>query len=300
MTIPPDSAPQPLVSVVVPTFGCGDLLEAALRSVLAQSFVHFELIVVDDGTSPPVALPDALSDPRLRLLRHERNRGAAAARNTGVAAARAPWIAFLDADDLWREDKLERQLAGAVAGEGGLVAWASGFRMTGRTVKDRRALVPAEASAVEEFASGCWFCPGSTLLVRKDVFDRVGPFDERLPRLEDYDWFLRFARASGMLRVNPEVLADIRVGGRPSPDKVRAAAALIRAKYVAGGSLDLGAGAQRRLTAYLALEEAACYRNAGAFGAMALALARSFVAVPRARLHLGALWRAAPDGGPGS
>jgi glycosyltransferase involved in cell wall biosynthesis len=287
---------SPLVSVVVPTLGGGELLEAALRSALAQTFGDIEVVVVDDGTNTPVSLPPGTADdPRVRLLRHEQNRGAAAARNTGVAAARAPWIAFLDADDIWREEKLERQFAAASARESGLLAWVTGFRMTGRTVKDRRALVPAGATGVTDFANGCWFCPGSTLLVRRAAFERVGPFDESLPRLEDYDWFLRFGLAGGALAVEPHVLADIRVGSRPSSAKVRRSVALMRLKYdPQRGGLDLGAAGRHRLDAYLALEEAAAHRNAGEFGRMVLALARSFASLPRPRLHLAPLWTRAP------
>jgi len=103
-----------LVSVITPAFVAERFLDATLASVQAQSFADWECLVVDDcspdGTAE-VARRAAERDPRIRLLRHDSNLGAAVARNTGLAAARGRYVAFLDADDLWLPQKLERQLA---------------------------------------------------------------------------------------------------------------------------------------------------------------------------------------------
>lgn len=101
---------SPRVSVVVPCFNYGRFVAEAVASILAQSFRDFEVIVVDDGSTDDT--PDVLrriTDPRVRVLR-QANQGCAAARNAGRALARGEFLAFLDADDLWRPTYLERQM----------------------------------------------------------------------------------------------------------------------------------------------------------------------------------------------
>lgn len=102
---------SPLVSVILPTFNRSELLYLACQSVLSQSYRNLELIVVDDASTEDLQpVIDRLEDDRVRMLRHERNRGAAAARNTGIADAKGAFIAFQDSDDLWLPGKLERQV----------------------------------------------------------------------------------------------------------------------------------------------------------------------------------------------
>ena len=94
---------HPAVSIILPTYNRVDTLERAVRSVKAQTFGDWELIVVDDGSqdgSDALIEKIARDDPRIRLLR-QANAGVAAARNTGLSAARGGWITFLDSDDAW-------------------------------------------------------------------------------------------------------------------------------------------------------------------------------------------------------
>lgn len=102
---------SPNVSVIIP---CKDRqlpLERALRSVFAQTFEDFEVIVVDDGSAVPLCAPAFGEDSRVQFVRHSINQGAAAARNSGIAAARGRFMAFLDSDDVWLPNKLTRQVA---------------------------------------------------------------------------------------------------------------------------------------------------------------------------------------------
>jgi len=107
-----NDAQPPKVSVVVPAYNRERLILHALNSVLAQTFADFEILAVDDGsTDGTIQAIQSCTDPRIRCLRHEKNRGAAAARNTGIQAARGEYVAFLDSDDEWLPHKLERQTA---------------------------------------------------------------------------------------------------------------------------------------------------------------------------------------------
>ena len=98
------------VAVIVPTYQRADLVERALLSVQRQSHPADEVVVVDDGSTDGTAERIAKRFPKIAVVRQE-NRGVSAARNRGIRESTAPWVAFLDADDEWTEEKLERQLA---------------------------------------------------------------------------------------------------------------------------------------------------------------------------------------------
>ena len=101
----------PLVSVVMPAYRCAGTIGAAIDSVLCQN-VSLELLVIDDCSPEPLeeALAPYHADPRVRILKNERNMGAAQSRNMGVSLAKGEYVAFLDSDDLWVPGKLEKQL----------------------------------------------------------------------------------------------------------------------------------------------------------------------------------------------
>lgn len=105
--------PPPLVSIVIPVYNRASLIRETIDSCLRQSHCPFEIILVDDCSTDDLAsaLLPFEEDIRVRLVRHERNQGVSAARNSGVCAARGAYVAFLDSDDAWRSDKLEKQVA---------------------------------------------------------------------------------------------------------------------------------------------------------------------------------------------
>ncbi len=121
---------RPFVSVVIPSFNRAHRVGDAIGSVLAQTFQDFEIIAVDDGsTDATISALKEITDPRLRILRHPVNRGAAAARNTGIAEATGRYIALLDSDDTWYPQKLERQLAWLKQNSSRARAVCSGFEL---------------------------------------------------------------------------------------------------------------------------------------------------------------------------
>ena len=100
------------VSVILCTYNRAQLLARAIRSVLAQTYLSFELIVVDDGSTDNIQeLVGQFNDQRIRYLAHQRNKGLSAARNTGLHQAIGKYVAFIDSDDEWEENKLEKQMA---------------------------------------------------------------------------------------------------------------------------------------------------------------------------------------------
>lgn len=283
------------VSIVMPVFNRQALAERALRSVMSEAAHWRDVVIVDDGSSPPFELPsDLKGDPRIRLVRLSVNGGAPRARNAGIDAAEGRWIALLDSDDTWLPGKLAAQLDFAKADQAAQpdlkTFYCTGFRQittrTGVSV-DR---YPIEADEPLMFASGCWFSPGSTALFSKAAHQAIGGLDEALPRLEDLDWALKLALAGGRLKVVPILGALVEVGGRPSLQRMEDACRRLEAKWSAEPNAAQTPGLLRRLRAYLDVERAAAARAEGKIGKLALYLARSLVRVPRLRVHLENWW----------
>jgi glycosyltransferase involved in cell wall biosynthesis len=257
-----------LISVVIPVFNRPGMVARAVRSVREQRGIgieDIEIVLVDDGSVPPLRMLD--TDARTRIVRSDHNAGAAAARNLGVRAARGDYLAFLDSDDVWRADKLARQLDAMrrIEQENGasLHALVCDFYCPNRATGRLQVRVLRSADQLSDFASGCWFCPGSTLFIRRSAFNIVGPFDERLRRLEDLDWFIRFGQRSGHLHVLPYVGVIVAPSNSGSFAAVEQSTSVIEAKFDRSSEAALPPSAWRRLQAYLALERGAALLREG-------------------------------------
>jgi len=190
---------MPEVSVVIPLYNKAPYIERALRSVLAQTFQDFEIIIIDDGSTDDGAeIVKGILDARIRLIQ-QKNAGVSAARNRGIAESSFDLIAFLDADDEWKRDFLETVLrlkrnfpeAGAFA-----TAYEIRHRHV-KTVPKFRAIPspPWEGLIPNYFRSALGQNPvcTSAVAIPKKVFDRVGNFPERVPLGEDIDMWVRIA-----------------------------------------------------------------------------------------------------------
>ncbi|MBK7724458.1 MAG: glycosyltransferase family 2 protein [Dehalococcoidia bacterium] len=169
------------VSVVIPAYNAARFLAEAIESVLAQTVAPAEVIVVDDGSTDQTGrIAMGFSEVRLISLAHS---GVSVARNHGVGAATGSFIAFLDADDTWRPDKLDRQLSLARSSpEVGVVMARQAYRFEG--------LVPAWFRGPTDGSSEPGYMP-SNWLVRRRSWEVVGGFDERMSHSEDTDWLAR-------------------------------------------------------------------------------------------------------------
>jgi glycosyltransferase involved in cell wall biosynthesis len=187
--------PLPLVTVVIPAFNRERFLGDAIESVFLQDHRPLEVLVVDDGSTDGTAAV-ARRFPGVRYLGRSHG-GAAAARNTGVTAARGEFLAFLDSDDLWLKEKLACQIEAMVASPDPAMAfgWVQQFVSPDATGPVRDRIVCPEKPR-----------PGrtcGTLLLRREVMERVGPFDESLAAGEFVDWLSR-ARLLGIRDVMVE------------------------------------------------------------------------------------------------
>jgi glycosyltransferase involved in cell wall biosynthesis len=190
---------SPLVSVVLPTFNRASTIKRAISSVLSQTYKDLELIVIDDGsTDDTEQIAAKSSDGRLRYIRYQSNRGATHARNLGIGLATGEYIAFQDSDDEWLPDKLSRQvetLAQASA-ETGVV-----FTGYWRALDNRRVYMPFprlradnDEAARKLSRQFYLFVATPSVLVKRECFTRVGLFDERLSRLQEWELWIRFSQ----------------------------------------------------------------------------------------------------------
>jgi len=202
---------MPYYSVVIPTYQHQDLLEQAVGSVLAQTYQDFEIIVVDDGSPDPIKL-QIPGEKRIRIIRHEVNRGVSAARNTGIRASNGVFLAWLDSDDLWLPDKLLTQFH-YFQDHPDCEACVSGLQYVSKS--GSYYLIPRKACLdLCEVVGRNVFGPGSTLAVRRVCYDRVGYYDESISLAEDVDWLIRFVQIFKLGTI-PEPLAVVRYTAEP-------------------------------------------------------------------------------------
>lgn len=183
---------QPLVSAVVITRDRPAMFRAALDSVLEQTYSNMEIIVVDGSTEPVEPLVRRRVDGALPVqYRRDDGQGPGAARNLGIRAAEGTFLAFLDDDDRWLPDKIQRQIAAFAPDVGtvhtGQFTVRDGERVGGRTPS-------LSGTVTEDLLRGATCCPTSTVMVRRELIARAGPFDEALPVWEDREWYIRLSR----------------------------------------------------------------------------------------------------------
>ncbi|ARN82077.1 glycosyltransferase family 2 protein [Methylocystis bryophila] len=208
---------KPEVCVVMPVYNAAATLDATIASVLDQSFGAFELIAVDDGSrdeSLARLTAQAARDPRIRVV-SQKNFGVSATRNRGAELSEAPLIAFIDADDIWRREKLERHVTLHREEPDIAASYA------------RIAFIPEEAKSVDEGKTVSSLCPRSprlidvlgenpicttsNLVVRRDWFVRSGGFDRALSFAEDQDFVARLIVMGGRIEGVNAVLTGYRL-----------------------------------------------------------------------------------------
>jgi len=181
---------SPAISVIIPTYNRAGLLARAVDSVLNQTFQDFELIVVDDGSTDRTAEVLAGYQDRLILL-SKPHRGVSAARNQGLTSARGEWIAFLDSDDYWLPEKLAVQVDFFLHHPQALICQTEEiWYRNGRRVNPGKRHVKPSGDIFQMSLELCLVSP-SAVMIKKDLFSKVGEFDETLPACEDYDLWLR-------------------------------------------------------------------------------------------------------------
>ena len=203
----------PAVSVVMPTFNRVDYLREAIASVYAQTFVDWELIVVDDGSDDATrGFLRSQTDRRVTVVCSAHTGNPAATRNRGIALARGRYVAFLDSDDRWRDDKLERQVALMAAAPARRWSYTAVRRIdgAGRVLAHSSApWVPHCGAILEQVLTIAAQIATPTVMAELAFVRELGGFDERLKFSEDYDLWARMALRSEV-SVDAEPSTDVR------------------------------------------------------------------------------------------
>jgi len=187
------------VSVIIPTYNRAHLISRVIQSVLDQTYRDFEMIVVDDGSTDNTAeIVNGFNDSRIRYIRHDKNRGAAAARNTGIKAAIGSYIAFQDSDDEWLPTKLEKQLMAFSNASSKVGVIYSGLW---RIEKNNKIYIGYPYKKGKEgdlyhnhtiLKNNFVYVP--SMVVKKECFFKVGMFDEYLVTAEDMELMFRISK----------------------------------------------------------------------------------------------------------
>jgi glycosyltransferase involved in cell wall biosynthesis len=185
----------PTVSVIIPTYNRAHLVGRAIKSVLSQTYQDFEVIVVDDGSSDNTEdVIKSIGDARLLYVRHEKNVGSNAARNTGIRLARGKYIAFQDSDDEWHRDKLQQEVPILENNLDVGVVYSGFWRIKGddRIYFPFPSRRPRNGHINESLLYGNFI--STQVLMRADVLRKTEGFDEKIPRLQDWELMLRLSK----------------------------------------------------------------------------------------------------------
>lgn len=190
-------------SVIIPCYNYGQFLRDSLSSALSQKNVTLEIIVVNDGsTDDSFEAVQQLQSPYIRLI-NTPHRGIGAARNRGVAEATGSFLAFLDADDAWREDRLIRARKRIYENSTPSLSFTMVQEFLDPSMDAGQKRLPEVRRMVGISASAC--------VVKRAVFDTIGQFDESLESGEFIDWYIRAQRLGVETDVDPDVLVFRRI-----------------------------------------------------------------------------------------
>ena len=200
-----------MITVVIPTYNRYGLLKVAIDSVLDQSYRDFELIVVDDGSTDDTHVLVRSYGDSLVYLKQE-NQGPSAARNRGIEESRGSLVAFLDSDDRWHPDKLLIQIEAMEEEPGYLISHTGEvWYRNGELLRQKKKHQKLPGYIFERSLSMCMVSM-STVIARRELFDHIGCFDEKLPCCEDYDFWLRASLRYPFLLVDQPL--TFKEGGR--------------------------------------------------------------------------------------
>jgi glycosyltransferase involved in cell wall biosynthesis len=207
------------VSVILPTYNRAQLIERAIRSVLAQTFASFELVVIDDGSTDRTEdLVREFRDGRIRYIKMPERKGAGAARNAGIRIANADLIAFQDSDDEWMSTKLNEQLLKfADQSEVGVIY--SDMLRVAQSGECKLVVAPEFDASILDAKTGRYCVQDIGILsclIQRKVFDDVGWFNEALPALEDMELLIRTSQKWQMVKMSVPLVKYYETAGLTS------------------------------------------------------------------------------------
>ncbi len=189
------STGTPKTSVIIPTYNRAHVLGRAVHSVLRQTQRDIEIIIIDDASTDHTdEVVKTINDDRILYIKHNERKGASSARNSGIDIARGEYVAFLDSDDEWIEDKLERQLEVFYRSPETLGLVYSGCVEIAGSKEDRPVIPKVRGSILKNLLVNNCVGYMVTPLVRRECFSKAGLFDDGLPGSQDWDMWIRIAQ----------------------------------------------------------------------------------------------------------
>ena len=204
---------MPFFSVIIPLYNKEKFVENAVRSILAQTFTDYEIIIVDDcSTDKSLEIASGIISDTITIIRHDKNKGLSASRNTGIKAANAYYITLLDADDLWKPNYLEKLFS--------LIQEFPEAALFGTNYEElypgNKAILPAnnvnlrsDGIVSDFFASNLGqpiYCSCS-ICISRNVFEKIGYYNENITFGEDVDFNIR-ANSEFKVAYSPEALVS--------------------------------------------------------------------------------------------
>lgn len=206
---------KPLISVVIPTYKCRGGLKRAIESVLCQTYSNFEIIVVDDNTAgdeyriqTEIIMNGYIRNSKINYIKHSHNRNGAAARNTGINAAKGEYIAFLDDDDEWLPEKLDKQLLYIKEHPEHDCVYC-----LARHGDKPEPTIPYEGNAIVPMLTNRTKMYTPTLLFTKRSLSTIGGFNEGFVRHQDYELLVKFFENGYTIGCKKEILVIIHSAG---------------------------------------------------------------------------------------
>ena len=202
---------MPRVTIIIPSWNRASWLPCAIDSVLNQTYPDYELVVVDDGSTDETPSLLDLYSKKLTVRTLPKNRGVSAARNEGIRTTDSEWVAFLDSDDRWVPRKLEKQMLKVQEQPDLHVHFTDEIWIRkGKRVNPMQKHQKKEGWIFKPSLSLCLMAP-SSILIRRNVFEVCGLFDETLPVCEDYDLWLKITARYPVSLLNEKLM--LRYGG---------------------------------------------------------------------------------------
>ena len=197
---------MPKITAILPTWNRAEWLEKSIQSVLDQTFGDFELVVVDDASTDSTAEIIERYSGKIRTIVFSENRGVSAARNAAIKNSDSEWIAFLDSDDFWHPDKLQKQIAQTKMRPACPLHFTDEIWIrNGVRVNPKKKHQKKEGWIFQPSLALCLMAP-STVILRRELFEVHGLFDENLPVCEDYDLWLRLTAQHPVALLNEKLM----------------------------------------------------------------------------------------------
>ena len=238
---------MPQVTVVMAVYNAAQFLREAVTSVLAQTYSDFELIAVDDASSDnSLSILESFADARMRIIRHPTNLGAALSRNDALAAAQGEFVAIMDADDVCAPTRLSRQVSFLEANpQVGIVGCGIYDNIDGKGAAFSTSYLPRDNETIQRSLMEQWCFLHSSIMLRRELFERAGGYRQVFEPAEDHDLVLRileYCEAHNLYeplvkyRLNPKGLS---VTGHQHVSELRDAAIQLAQRRRSGQAEDL-------------------------------------------------------------